>query len=237
MLHGSISEAFLWCSKQKESWRSVFIIALWFIWKWRNNFIFNGKSAPFLDIFSNITLLCESIPQKPPKHVNQVCKEPPQGLSFMPRAFLDGAEQDDICGCGVHIIANENNHYLIPWNGGRGSNSKAGAMALAGLLSFCLFLNLQNVTIFGDSRVLVDYVFGKNNILKPQLIGWLDRIRFLWIRLAGGSIHHINRALNQQADDLSKEGLQMVPGLWSLQVADGGAVSLFFQLISWKYPS
>jgi len=73
-------------------------------------------------------------------------------------------------------------------------------MALAGLLSFCLFLNLQDVSIFGDSKVMVDYVLGKNNILKPQLVGWLDRIRFLWNRTKGGSIHHINRALNQQAD-------------------------------------
>lgn len=94
----------------------------------------------------------------------------------MPKAFFDGAEHDGICGCGVLIIANEKNHYLIHWNGGRGSNSKAEVMALAGLLSFCLFLNLQSVSIFGDSRVLVDYVLGKNKILKPQLVGWLDRI-------------------------------------------------------------
>lgn len=44
----------------------------------------------------------------------------------------------------------------------------------------------------------------------------------MWNRMAGGSIHHINKALNQRADDLSKEGLQEVSGLWSLQVVDGG---------------
>lgn len=69
---------------------------------------------------------------------------------------------------------------------------------------------------------MVDHVLGKNNILKPQLVGWLDRIRFLWSILEGGSIYHINRALNQQADFISKKGLQVAPGLWFLQVADEG---------------
>jgi len=101
--------------------------------------------------------------------------ETPRELSLLPRAFFDGAEDNGICGCGVHIITNENYHFLIHWNGGKGSNSKAEAVALAGLLSFCLFLNLQNVSIFGDSKVMVDHVLGKNNILKPQLVGWLDR--------------------------------------------------------------
>lgn len=85
----------------------------------------------------------------------------------MPRAFFDGVEHEEICGCGVHIFVDEDNHFLIHWNGGMDSNSKAEAMALAGLLSFFLFLNLQNVSIFGDSRVMVDYVLGKNKIFKP----------------------------------------------------------------------
>jgi len=109
----------------------------------------------------------------------------------MPRAFFDGAEQGGQCGCGDIIWVNENNQFLIHWNGGRGSNRKVEAMALTGLLHFCLFLNLQEVSIFGNLKVMVDFVLGKNNIIKPQLIGWLDRIKFLWNRSEGTSIHHI----------------------------------------------
>lgn len=74
--------------------------------------------------------------------MNQVCTEPPQEISLLPRDFFDGAKQNGICGCGVHFLANEKCHFLIHWNGGKGSNSKAEAMAVVGLLSFCLFLNL-----------------------------------------------------------------------------------------------
>ena len=138
----------------------------------------------------------------------------------MPRAFFDGAEQGGQCGCGVSISVNEN--CLIYWNGGRGSNSKAEAMALVGLIHFCLFINLQDVSIFGDSKVMVDGVIGKSIIRKPQLYGWIDRIKFLWNKSKGVSIHHIKRDLNQRADDLSKRGLQVTPGLWFMQVAYEG---------------
>lgn len=95
----------------------------------------------------------------------------------------------------------------------------AEAMALAGLLSFCFFINLQNITIFGDSKVLVDYLSRKNMISRSHLVGWLDKIRFYWNSLMGSSIHHINRDQNQKADELSKKGLQAVPGSWHLQVS------------------
>lgn len=65
----------------------------------------------------------------------------------------------------------------------------------------------------------MDYVEKKSNIFKPHLIGWLDRIRFLWEGMEGSSIHHINRAQNQQEDSLSKKGLLSDPGFWFMQVS------------------
>lgn len=38
-------------------------------------------------------------------------------LSGTPRAFFDGAEQQNSVGCGVHIIMDENLQYFISWNG------------------------------------------------------------------------------------------------------------------------
>lgn len=48
--------------------------------------------------------------------------------------------------------------YQICWNGDRGFNIKAKAMALAGLLSISLFLNIQSLQIYGDSKVIIDHV-------------------------------------------------------------------------------
>lgn len=68
-------------------------------------------------------------------------------------------------------MMNENTHFSIHWNGGSGSNSKAEAMALPGLLKFCLFLDIQQVSVFGDSKVMVDFISRKNHILVPHLTG------------------------------------------------------------------
>lgn len=65
--HASIAEAFLWCSDQKKSWRRMFIISLWILWKWRNNAIFNGIKSPFMENFFNIVASFEGLPQKPLK--------------------------------------------------------------------------------------------------------------------------------------------------------------------------
>lgn len=216
--HASIAEAFLWCNDQKKSWRRIFIISLWIIWKWWNNAIFNGIKSPFMENFFNIVSSFQGLPQKPLKLKKDVYLDLSMELSAFPRAFFDGAEQNGSCGCGFLIMVNENFHFSIHWNGGKGSNSKAEVMAVVGLLKFCLFLDIQDVTVFGDSKVMVDFVSRKNHILISHLAGWLDRIQFFWECLAGGSIHRISRDKNSQADSLSKMGLQSAPSSWFLQV-------------------
>lgn len=93
-------------------------------------------------------------------------------------------------------MANENNQFFTHWNGGKGTNSKAEAMALEGLLKLYIFLNIHDVSVFGDSKVMVDFVSGKNHISMPHLVGWTNRINFYWGSLQGGSIHHICREVN-----------------------------------------
>ncbi len=115
-------------------------------------------------------------------------------------------------------MVDESTHFSIHWNGGSGSNSKAEAMALAGLLKFCLFLNLHHVSIYGDSKVMIDYISGKIHITAPHLNGWMGRIIYHWDSMDGSSIHHICRDKNYLADSLSKSGLQEASGSWFLQV-------------------
>lgn len=77
------------------------------------------------------------------KHVGHV---PP--FSY-PAAFFDGAEQSKRCGCGVHIILDDKMQYHLSWSGGSGTNNLAEARALAGLLAFCSFLEIQDISIWG----------------------------------------------------------------------------------------
>jgi len=146
-----------------------------------------------MGIVQIISSFFESIAEKPPKEKWSIPFLDDLCCDSFPRAFFDGAAQNYSCGCGIHIILDENTQYFISWNGGKGSSCKAEAMALTGLLSFCIFFSIQSVLVFGDSKVMVDFVRGKIDIHNPHLAGWMNRIVFLWERMEGCSIQHVYR--------------------------------------------
>lgn len=75
--------------------------------------------------------------------------------------FFDVAVQQGICGCGVFIIPNVGQKYEIYWNGETGTNNKVEVMALARLLSISDFLNLPELKIYGDFKMIIDHVRSK----------------------------------------------------------------------------
>lgn len=135
-----------------------------------------------------------------------------------PRAFFDGVAQRGMCACGVFISMSEDLHYSIYWHGGCGTNNKAEAMALAGLSQFSSFLNIQLLQIYGDSKNTIGLATGKLTNKNPILSGWIDRIEILWNSLQSYTISHVDRSLNSVADNLSKKGLTIDPGIWKLEV-------------------
>ena len=110
--------------------------------------------------------------------------------------------------------------YFLSWNGGIGSISMAEARALAGLLAFCVFFDIQSISIYGDSKSMIDHVSGECHISCPHLSGWLNRIMYFWSNMKQHSIHHIPRSLDDEADHLLKKGLSMESGSWSLMISD-----------------
>lgn len=68
---------------------------------------------------------------------------------------------------------------------------------------------------------MIDHVKGACHISSPHLTGWMDRIMFFWGRMRDCTIHHIFRSQNIQADCLSKKGLILDSGSWSMMVIDG----------------
>lgn len=194
--HASTHAAFDWWSGQRDSWRSFIIIVLWCAWGWRNNTIFKEAKEPLKDILQHIILIYDFVLKKLPKL--KVVNRNGQVVSLFrsPRAFFDGATQQNSCGCGVFIIMDENFQYSLSWNAGKGTNSMAEAKALAGLLAFCIFFNIHSISIYGESKTMVDHVNGKSFIKCPHLVDWMDRIMFFWGLMRGCSIHHIFRAQN-----------------------------------------
>jgi len=153
--------------------RRIFILSLCDIWKWRNNIIFNGTKISSSETMFNIVAAFEAFSQKSINHKRVDSSYQSMETSPFPKAFFDDAEHQGTCGCGILIMINENTQFSIHWNGGRGSNSKVEAMALAVLLKFCLFLDLQHVSIFGDSKVMVDFISRKKPYFSATF-DWLD---------------------------------------------------------------
>jgi len=69
--------------------------------------------------------------------------------------------------------------FLISWNAGTGSFRLVEAKALAGVLAFCVFFDVQAISIFGNSRQLIDHINGVFHIRIPLMTDWLDKIMFL----------------------------------------------------------
>lgn len=131
---------------------------------------------------------------------------------------FDGASKNGRCGGGVYIHLAKEQSYHIYWNGGMGTNNRAEAMALHGLLIFCTFLGIGSIHIYGDSKVIIEHVTGKLSINSGSLMGWMNRIADLW-EPTRFPISHIRRLQNLEADDLSKKGLLSPPGLWHLSIS------------------
>lgn len=125
--------------------------------------------------------------------------------------------------CGVFIFMDKFLHYNLYWNTGMSTNSLAEVKAFADLFAFCMFFDINFISIFGDSKTMVDHVNSNSLIKCLHLTYWLDRIMFFWGQMGGSSIQHGYRDRNQVADGLSKEGLQLGTGSWSLEVFARGS--------------
>jgi len=102
----------------------------------------------------------------------------------------------------------------------------AEAKALAGVLAFCVFFDVQAISIFGNSRQVIDHVNGVCHIRSPLMIGWMDKIMFLWGLTRECSIQLIGHEQNLQADCVFKDGLLSDSGSWSMEVKEEEKSSL-----------
>jgi hypothetical protein len=69
--------------------------------------------------------------------------------------------------------------------------------------------------MFGDSKLVIDWARGQNNIQNPRLASILRDIKLTFRNFEWLSFQHILRELNTKADELSKEALQLQKGAFS----------------------
>ena len=90
---------------------------------------------------------------------------------------------------------------------GPGTNTKLELLALWGLLYFSKTKNILPVKIFGDSKVIVDWVKGLHKLHIIQLNHWIRRTKELIDFFHNSSFNHIYQEQNSEADILSKQAV------------------------------
>eukprot|EP00253_Pinus_taeda_P030228 PITA_30228 len=205
-----------WQNHLDGSMRNLPIIFFWGVWLARNNSIFHDKSTPSSVIASNCAVIYSTIPA--PKVKSKPTRDKPFTIrEGIPWAFYDRASQNNRAGTGmsIHLSAD---HYLKASVGlGSGTNNFAELSALHLLLCWLLQRNILSIQIFGDSQNVNNWVNGNtlchNHTLKPLL----EEIILLKSSFTKLHLCHIFRENNEEADQLSKAGLQQILGGWATE--------------------
>eukprot|EP00253_Pinus_taeda_P001986 PITA_01986 len=215
-----------WWQKHPDgSLRNLPLIFFWGVWLARNNSIFHDKTTPTSVIASNCAAIYSAIPAP---EVNSIpIRDKPFSIrEGIPWAFYDGASQNNRVGAGmsIHLSAE---HYLKASVGlGSGTINFAELSALHLLLCWLLQRNILTIQIFGDSQNVTKWVNGNASCQTQTLKPLLEEIMLL--KLSFNSLHicHIFRENNEEADQLSKAGLQHILGGWAIEEFFQGQQSL-----------
>ena len=106
----------------------------------------------------------------------------------------------------------ENHKIQERFSPGHCTNNKAELAALHLVLNLVINNNITQMQVFGDSKMVVDWVNRKIQINAPHLQILLNIIRRMLESFTGLRISHIYRELNMEADGLSKLALLLDPG-------------------------
>ena len=89
----------------------------------------------------------------------------------IPWAFFDGASQGEppLGGAGAVINVTANRKIMIKYAMGQATNSRAELSALWATMKVAYSNQIQDIQIFGDSKVVIDWANGRNNIQVPYL--------------------------------------------------------------------
>ena len=120
-------------------------------------------------------------------------------------------------GCGAWLKLSKDERIEICWNGGKGTNNLAELMAIWCGFNTAVNLGLQGVSVYGDSKLVIDTMLGHATSSMIAYHGWFRHAKLILERLNRPPITHIYRELNTRADGLSKRGVDMRFGV--LQVS------------------
>jgi hypothetical protein len=89
-------------------------------------------------------------------------------------------------------------------------------------LTLAKYLNIQNMQMMGDSKVIIEWLKHNGNLQSTAIEGWKRRTLELTTSFSGIHYHHIYREFNKEVDLLSKQALLEPKGRLSYFIWEGG---------------
>jgi ribonuclease HI len=193
----------------KTSYPSLPAFICWNIWLIRNETVFDeGCPSIHRVIYKTIAMVaspgtCHKLHPLRTSHIKL--------LSNRVIAWFDGAAQhnDKLYGAGGMLHISTRSSFRWTLNCGQGTNTKAELTGAWATLTLARRLNLLDLVVLGDSRIVIDWLNGKANLQVATLLSWKDRIREALRHFRTLSFPHIFREDNYVIDTLSKEALSM----------------------------
>lgn len=129
------------------------------------------------------------------------------------RAWFDGSARPNPgrCGIGALLRGPDDATVELAQPAGHGNSSEAEYRALIAVLEAAIAHGAHDLTVYGDSRVVIDDVNGPQLDAAPVLAGYRARVHALLAQLPGTTLRWIPRHKNANADALSQRALDHLP--------------------------
>jgi ribonuclease HI len=126
--------------------------------------------------------------------------------------FHGACQGFQVCGASAILFLNNSHYFTLKFGAGQGTNNRVEFYALWILLKVAGEKNVSRLQVLGDSKLLMDWENGKNQItnmaLSPIMELCLEKKKIF----EEISFSHVYREFNYKADKLSKEALILQEG-------------------------
>ncbi len=131
------------------------------------------------------------------------------GSNLMYEIYCDGASRSNPgeASIGVSIIKESKEIESIAQKIGIATNNVAEYESLKAALIYCVENNVEEVSIFLDSLLVVQQVNEKFKVKSDNLKELYKQCKDLMSKINNLEIHHVRRELNKRADELANIAL------------------------------
>jgi ribonuclease HI len=127
--------------------------------------------------------------------------------------YFDGSKRVQGAGAGVVLISPQGDKlkYGLKMSFPQASNNEAEYEALLHGMKMAKACGATRLKIFGDSNLVVQQVMNKCDAISDNMTSYINLYYYLEGTFDGCEVSHVNRASNEEADNLANIGSQCLP--------------------------